>query len=117
MRRCSDHVAARPAGASRQAGGKRALLTAATLADGRPATQPSDDVAIGQRLDRLPLTGLHVAIFALCTLGLAADIGEVALSNTFSAIFLAPPYNASRPEVSWLLAAVFAGGAVGAPVF
>jgi putative MFS transporter len=50
-------------------------------------------------------------------LGLAADIGEVALSNTFSAIFPAPPYNASRTEVSWLLAAVFAGGAVGAPVF
>jgi MFS transporter, putative metabolite:H+ symporter len=76
-----------------------------------------DARALGERLDRLPITGLHVAIVALCTLGLAADIGEVALSNTFSAIFLAAPYNASRGEVSWLLAAVFAGGAVGAPLF
>jgi putative MFS transporter len=72
-------------------------------------------VPIAQRLDALPLTRLHAAIFALCTLGLAADIGEVALSNTFSAIFLAAPYQASRGEVSLLLAAVFAGGAVGAP--
>jgi MFS transporter, putative metabolite:H+ symporter len=63
------------------------------------------------------MTGLHAAIVALCTLGLAADIGEVALSNTFSAIFLAAPYSASRSEVAWLLAAVFAGGAVGAPLF
>jgi hypothetical protein len=47
---------------------------------------------IAQRLDGLPLTRLHAAIFALCTLGLAADIGEVTLSNTFSAIFLAAPY-------------------------
>src|SRR5580693_5637267 len=72
-------------------------------------------MSIAERLDRLALTPLHVAIIALCTLGLAADIGEVALSNTFSAIFLAAPYQASRGEVSLLLAAVFAGGAVGAP--
>jgi len=74
-------------------------------------------MSIAERLDRLALTPLHVAIIALCTLGLAADIGEVALSNTFSAIFLAPPYNASRGDVAWLLAAVFAGGAIGAPIF
>lgn len=74
-------------------------------------------ISVAERLDGLPLTPLHIAIVALCTLGLAADIGEVALSNTFSAIFLAPPYHASRSEVSLLLAAVFAGGAVGAPLF
>jgi MFS transporter, putative metabolite:H+ symporter len=87
------------------------------LPDGRRAASPAELLSIGERLDRLPVTRLHVAIFALCALGLAADIGEVALSNTFSAIFLAPPYSASRGEVSWLLAAVFAGGAVGAPLF
>jgi MFS transporter, putative metabolite:H+ symporter len=92
-------------------------VTAATLADGRIAAASDRSIPVGQRLDRLPVTGLHVAILALCTLGLAADIGEVALSNTFSAIFLAPPYSASRGEVSWLLASVFAGGAVGAPIF
>ena len=74
-------------------------------------------IAIAHWLDTLPLTGLHLVILALCTLGLAADIGEVALSNTFSALLLAPPYHASRAAVSLLLAAVFAGGAVGAPLF
>ena len=73
--------------------------------------------SIAERLDRLALSRLHIAAIAICTLGLAVDIGEVALSNTFSAIFLAPPYGASRSDVSWLLAAVFAGGALGAPIF
>ncbi len=72
---------------------------------------------IAERLDRLPLTKLHLGIFLLCTFGLFADIAEVALSNAFSAIFLAPPYSISRSELSLLLGAVFAGGAVGAPIF
>lgn len=73
--------------------------------------------ALAARLDSLPLTSLHIAILALCTLGLSADIGEVALSNTFSVLLVAPPYHATKGEVSLLLAAVFAGGAVGAPLF
>lgn len=56
-------------------------------------------------------------VIVLCAAGLAVDIGEVALSNTFSAIFLSPPYDAPRDSVSLLLGAVFAGGAVGAPIF
>ena len=78
---------------------------------------PASGAAIAARLDRLPLTGLHVGILALATLGLAADIGEVALSNTFAAILAAPPTGASRGEIALLLAAVFAGGAIGAPAF
>jgi putative MFS transporter len=77
----------------------------------------SDGLSIAQRLDRLPVTGLHIAIFALCAFGLFADIAEVALSNAFSGIFLAAPYHVSRSELSLLLASVFAGGAVGAPAF
>jgi MFS transporter, putative metabolite:H+ symporter len=93
-------------------------LAARTIALGRTGGAPAAaGLSIADRLDRLDLTHLHVAILALCVFGLAADIGEVALSNTFSAIFLAPPYNATRSDVSWLLAAVFAGGAVGAPAF
>lgn len=76
-----------------------------------------DAALIAARLDRLPVTMLHVAILALCTLGLAADIGEVALSNTFSALLQAPPYRASSSDVAWLLGAVFAGGTIGAPIF
>ena len=78
---------------------------------------PASGAAIAARLDRLPLSRLHVAILALATLGLAADIGEVALSNTFAAILAAPPTSASRGEIALLLAAVFAGGAIGAPAF
>jgi putative MFS transporter len=76
-----------------------------------------DNLTIAQRLDRLPVTALHIAVFALCSFGLFADIAEVALSNAFSGIFLAAPYHVSRGELSLLLAAVFAGGAVGAPAF
>jgi putative MFS transporter len=77
----------------------------------------ADNLSVAQRLDRLPVTALHMAIFALCAFGLFADIAEVALSNAFSGIFLAAPYHVSRSELSLLLASVFAGGAVGAPAF
>ncbi|SFL37310.1 MFS transporter [Methylobacterium pseudosasicola] len=73
--------------------------------------------AVALRLDRLPLTRLHLAILAVCTLGLFTDVAEVALSNALAAIFLAPPHNMPRGSLSLLLASVFAGGAVGAPVF
>lgn len=72
---------------------------------------------VAQRLDLLPITRLHWAILALCTLGLFTDIAEVALSNALAAIFLAPPHSLPRGSLSLLLASVFAGGAVGAPVF
>jgi putative MFS transporter len=87
----------------------------ATTATPDAATKGGNSIA--ERLDRLSLTSLHVKVILLCTAGLAVDIGEVALSNTFSAIFLSPPYNAPRDSISLLLGAVFAGGAVGAPLF
>ncbi len=74
------------------------------------------NATIAERLDRLPVARLHIAIIALSTLGLFADIAEVALSNALSAVFLAPPYSVPRSELSLLLASVFAGGAVGAPL-
>ncbi|MEE7505316.1 hypothetical protein MMR14E_19860 [Methylobacterium mesophilicum] len=73
--------------------------------------------AVTRRLDSLPMTRLHAAALAVCTLGLFTDIAEVALSNALAAIFLAPPHNLPRGSLSLLLASVFAGGAVGAPVF
>ncbi|MFF9550003.1 MFS transporter [Methylobacterium fujisawaense] len=72
---------------------------------------------VTRRLDSLPITRLHVAALAVCTLGLFTDIAEVALSNALAAIFLAPPHNMPRGSLSLLLASVFAGGAVGAPFF
>src|SRR5262245_21136672 len=70
---------------------------------------------IAERLDRLPVTRLHIAILAVCATGLFADIAELVLSNAFSAIFLAPPYSVTHTDLSLLLASVFAGGAIGAP--
>ena len=83
------------------------------------AASPSFDppASIAGRLDRLPLTHLHIAMTALCTLGLFADIAEVAVSNALAAIFMAPPHGLSRGDLALLLASVFLGGAIGAPVF
>ena len=79
-------------------------------------SDPTENNTIAARLDRLPVTGLHIAILAVCAVGLFADIAELVLSNAFSAILLAPPYNVAHGELSLLLASVFAGGAIGAPV-
>ena len=78
-------------------------------------TGPTENSTIAARLDRLPVTSLHVAIVAVCAVGLFADIAELVLSNAFSAIFLSPPYNVAHSDLSLLLASVFAGGALGAP--
>src|ERR1700678_4423377 len=83
-----------------RAGTPRMSLTAERgQLDAADVPMPAGSGAIARRLDRLPLTALHVAVLVLCTLGLAADIGEVALSNTFSALFLAPPYSATHGDV------------------
>jgi putative MFS transporter len=76
---------------------------------------PAGQIAIAQRLDRLPATWLHLAVLAICTIGLSADIAEVALSNVFSGLLQGAPHHASRGEISLLLSAVFVGGAIGAP--
>jgi putative MFS transporter len=74
-------------------------------------------MTIAERLDRLPLTSLHVSILILCTIGLSSDIAEIALSSALAAVFIAPPYQVPQNQLSLLLAAVFAGGALGAPIF
>jgi putative MFS transporter len=81
-----------------------------------PAEQPgSQHITIAERLDRLPATRLHAGILAVCAIGLFADVAELVMSNAFSAVLLAPPYNVPRGDLSLLLASVFAGGAIGAP--
>jgi putative MFS transporter len=79
----------------------------------RPRREPAD---VAARLDRLPVTWLHGAIVAVCALGLLFDVIEAALSNALSAVFSAPPYQVSPYQLSLLLASVFAGGAIGAPL-
>ena len=82
-----------------------------------PSTpHPSPALPLGPRLDPLPLTWLHLAAVAVCALGLFADIAEVALGNVLAAVYTAPPHGMTRSELSLLLASVFAGGALGAPL-
>lgn len=88
--------------------------------DDGPTAAPGGAVAaLSLRLDGLPLTRLHIVLVAICTLGLFTDVAEVILSNALAVIFVAPPHNVPRGglSLSLLLASVFAGGAVGAPVF
>jgi len=71
---------------------------------------------IAARLDRLPITRLHVFIVALCAVGLFFDVFEIALGNALSAVFSAPPLTASSLQLSLLLASLYIGAAVGAPL-
>jgi putative MFS transporter len=64
----------------------------------------------------LPVTPLHGAIVVLCALGLLFDVIEAALSNALSAVFSAPPYQVQPYQLSLLLASVFVGGVIGAPL-
>lgn len=73
--------------------------------------------AITERLDALPLCRLRLALFGVLTLALFADIAEVALGNALGAVFQTPPRTMTQAELSLFLAAIFAGGAVGAPIF
>lgn len=82
-----------------------------------PRTTASTDLTIAERLDALPFCRLRLAIFAVMTLALFADIAEVALGNALGAVFQAPPRRMTQTELSLFLAAIFAGGAVGAPFF
>ena len=80
-----------------------------------PARSAAADIAA--RLDAAPFCRLRLAILCVATLALFADIAEVALGNALGAVFQAPPRSMTRAEVSVFLAAIFAGGAAGAPVF
>ena len=72
---------------------------------------------IAARLDRLPLTRLHIAVAALCAIGLFVDVAELALGAAFSAIFASPPHSFDSTQSGLLLASVFVGGAIGSPAF
>lgn len=82
-----------------------------------PSSPAQAAASIAARLDVAPFCRLRLAILCVVTLALFADIAEVALGNALGAVFQAPPRSMTRAEVSVFLAAIFAGGAAGAPVF
>jgi putative MFS transporter len=99
---------------SRRGGPDRDLIEIAL--DAETLNPASTGNSIGGRLDALPLTPLHGAIMAICAFGLLFDVVEAGLTNALSAVFSAPPHHVEPYQLSWLLASVFAGGAVGAPL-
>ena len=84
--------------------------------EGPGSVEPSA-ATIAARLDAAPFCRLRLAILCVLTLALFADIAEVALGNALGAVFQAPPRSMTQTELSLFLAAIFAGGAAGAPVF
>jgi putative MFS transporter len=66
--------------------------------------------SIAERLDRLPITRLHLLAVALCAIGLVLDVAELSVNGALSAV------KAGHPDLALLLASVFIGGAIGAPL-
>src|SRR5258706_503426 len=50
-----------------------------------------DEAGIANRMDRLPLTLLHVWALCLCALGFAFDLLEIGLGSALAAVFSTPP--------------------------
>jgi putative MFS transporter len=71
---------------------------------------------IARRMDELPLTRLHLAILAICACGFTFDLLEVALGGGVSAVFSAAPYRIAASQLARLIAAVYVGAVVGAPL-
>lgn len=69
-----------------------------------------------ERLDSTPLTVLHATAAALCVVGFGIDLMEISMGNALSAVFSAPPYLLSPRSLGWLLASVYIGAAIGAPL-
>ncbi|MCC2957555.1 MFS transporter [Massilia sp. IC2-477] len=74
------------------------------------------DAMVGQQLDGMPVTRLHCLAVALCATGFAVDAFEITMGNMLSAVFASPPYSTPPGGLSLLLAAVFVGAAIGAPL-
>lgn len=71
---------------------------------------------VDARMDRLPVTALHLAVVGVCATGFAFDLFEMAMGNVLGAVFAAPGSGVSPTQLSWLLASVYLGAIVGAPL-
>lgn len=80
------------------------------------STATTDDRLLRQ-VESQPLGTLHFFVLTLCAVGFAFDLAELGLGNVLSAIFSAPPYATTPTQLSWLLAAPYVGGIVGAPAY
>ncbi len=81
-----------------------------------PLDAAATDAEIAHRMDRLPVTRLHLGAMLLCALGFCFDTLELTLGNVLAAVFSTPPHVATADQLSLLLSAVFIGAIVGAPL-
>jgi len=79
--------------------------------------KPITDERLLSQIEEQPLGALHIFVLTLCAVGFGFDLAELALGNILSAIFSAPPYSTHSTQLSWLLAAPYIGGIVGAPTY
>jgi len=70
---------------------------------------------VATRMDRLPVTALHVLAMSICALGMMLDTLEMSFGGVLAAVFSAPPDPVPASQLSLLLAAVFFGAVIGAP--
>lgn len=71
---------------------------------------------IGARMDRLPVTKLHVLAMLICALGMMLDTFEMAFGGVLATVLSAPPATVPAGDLALLLAAVFIGAMIGAPM-
>ena len=64
----------------------------------------------------MPVTMLHGLAMVICALGMMLDTLEMSFGGVLAAVFSAPPAPVSAGELSLLLASVFLGAVIGAPV-
>lgn len=69
--------------------------------------------SIGDRLERLPLTWMHVLAASICAIGFAMDLAEISLGNALAAVFSAPPYKLAPLPLAWVLSGVYVGAVIG----
>jgi len=71
---------------------------------------------IGARMDRLPVTRLHGLAMLICALGMLLDTLEMSFGGVLATVLSAPPAPVPAGALALLLAAVFVGAVIGAPV-
>ncbi len=72
--------------------------------------------SIPVRMDKLPVKRLHLAVLAICGLGLALDLMEIGFGGVLATIFGASTQHLENRSLPYLLSAIYAGAIVGAPL-
>ncbi|MCE4556570.1 MFS transporter [Roseateles cellulosilyticus] len=78
------------------------------------ASLPNIDLA--ERLDRLPVTQLHVMAMLMCGMGMMIDTLEMAFGGVLGTVFSTQSPPVPPVELGLLLSAVFVGAVIGAPL-